>query len=115
MSHGPALLLQAAFPVKTPLHLKQQINLPLPIKQRQPNQSINRWKKSWLKGKRIYEEAKAKKIAEAAAAKAQAVERAKEAHKAAVEKAIAERKAKQEAARKEKEAEDRIAEEKRNR
>lgn len=59
---------------------------------------------------KIYEEAKAKKIAEAAAAKAQAVERAKEAHKAAVEKAAAERKAKQEAARKEKEAEDRIAE-----
>jgi len=61
---------------------------------------------------KIYEEAKAKKIAEAAAAKAKAVERAKEAHKAAVEKAIAERKAKQEAARKEKEAEDRVAEEK---
>lgn len=59
---------------------------------------------------KIYEEAKAKKIAEAAAAKAKAVERAKEAHKAAVEKAIAERKAKQEAARKEKEVEDRIAE-----
>ena len=61
---------------------------------------------------KVYEEAKAKKIAEAAAAKAKAVERAKEAHKAAVEKAIAERKAKLEAARKEKEAEDRIAEEK---
>ena len=61
---------------------------------------------------KIYEEAKAKKIAETAAAKAKAVERAKEAHKAAVEKAIAERKAKQEAARKEKEEEDRIAEEK---
>ena len=59
---------------------------------------------------KIYEEAKAKKIAEAAAAKAKAVERAKEAHKVAVEKAIEERKAKQEAARKEKEAEDRIAE-----
>lgn len=61
---------------------------------------------------KVYEEAKAKKIAEAAAAKAKAVERAKEAHKAAVEKAVAERKAKLEAARKEKEAEDRIAEEK---
>ena len=61
---------------------------------------------------KVYEEAKAKKIAEAAAAKAKAVERAKEAHKAAVEKAAAERKAKLEAARKEKEAEDRIAEEK---
>ena len=61
---------------------------------------------------KVYEEAKAKKIAEAAAAKAKAVERAKEAHKAAVEKAIAERKAKLEAARKEKEAEDRVAEEK---
>ena len=61
---------------------------------------------------KVYEEAKAKKIAEAAAAKAKAVERAKEAHKAAVEKAVAERKAKLEAARKEKEAEDRVAEEK---
>ena len=61
---------------------------------------------------KVYEEAKAKKIAEAAAAKAKAVERAKEAHKAAVEKAVAERKAKLEAARKEKEEEDRIAEEK---
>lgn len=61
---------------------------------------------------KVYEEAKAKKIAEAAAAKAKAVERAKEAHKAAVEKAAAERKAKLEAARKEKEAEDRVAEEK---
>ena len=62
--------------------------------------------------KKVYEEAKAKKIAEAAAAKAKAVERAKEVHKAAVEKAVAERKAKLEAARKEKEAEDRVAEEK---
>lgn len=61
---------------------------------------------------KVYEEAKAKKIAEAATAKAKAVERAKEAHKAAVEKAVAERKAKLEAARKEKEAEDRVAEEK---
>ena len=61
---------------------------------------------------KVYEEAKAKKIAEAAAAKAKAVERAKEAHKAAVEKAVAERKAKLEAARKEKEAEDRVTEEK---
>ena len=75
------------------------------------NKSVNQsMEKILAERQKVYEEAKAKKIAEAAAAKAKAVERAKEAHKAAVEKAIAERKAKQEAARKEKEAEDRIAE-----
>ena len=77
------------------------------------NKSVNQsMEKVLAERQKVYEEAKAKKIAEAAAAKAKAVERAKEAHKAAVEKAVAERKAKLEAARKEKEAEDRIAEEK---
>ena len=75
------------------------------------NKSVNQSMEKVLAARqKVYEEAKAKKIAEAAAAKAKAVERAKEAHKAAVEKAVAERKAKLEAARKEKEAEDRIAE-----
>lgn len=81
---------------------KEPVNKPV-------NQSME---KVLAERQKVYEEAKAKKIAEAAAAKAKAVERAKEAHKAAVEKAVAERKAKLEAARKEKEAEDRVAEEK---
>ena len=77
------------------------------------NKSVNQSIEKVLAARqKVYEEAKAKKIAEAAAAKAKAVDRAKEAHKAAVEKAVAERKAKLEAARREKEAEDRIAEEK---
>ena len=81
---------------------KETVNKPV-------NQSME---KVLAERQKVYEEAKAKKIAEAAAAKAKAVERAKEAHKAAVEKAVAERKAKLEAARKEKEVEDRIAKEK---
>ena len=83
---------------------KEPVNKPV-------NQSME---KILAEKQKKYEEAKAKKIAEAATVKANAVEHAKEAHKAAVEKAIAERKAKQDAARKEKEAEDRIAEGKKN-